>query len=201
MPPPGATVSPSDLACICCRFAGSEIPEVLEFQSWWNEEGPSRLDHPPGPGTTVRQLNAQTGHGTKHTMTIFYFTMEQLFQIHIGACKLPSRSTRAFLCLSLARAHRSMPQMIPRSHSRLPSRDQMVPAWRCVAWAAIPDVLFLCGCSVMIPPLIFVVDAAAVGSVRRGAAGRTRPADDADEGVVRNDDLARPAGGLDDAAD
>ena len=56
----------------------------MEFQSWWNEEGPSRLDHPPGPGTTVRQLNAQTGHGTKHTMTIFYFTMEQLFQIHIG---------------------------------------------------------------------------------------------------------------------
>ena len=55
----------------------------MEFESWWNEEGPSRLDHPPGPGTTIRQLNAQTGHGTKHTMTIFYFTMEQLFQIHI----------------------------------------------------------------------------------------------------------------------
>ena len=57
----------------------------MEFESWWNEEGPSKLDHPPGPGTTVRRLNAQTGHGTKHTMTIFYFTAEQLFQVHIGA--------------------------------------------------------------------------------------------------------------------
>ena len=65
------------------RFAGADIPEVMEFESWWNEEGPSRLDHPPGPGTAIRQLNAQTGHGTKHTMTIFYFSIEQLFQIHI----------------------------------------------------------------------------------------------------------------------
>jgi hypothetical protein len=72
-----------------CRhsFQGNAIPEVMEFESWWNEEGPSKLDHPPGPGTTVRRLNAQTGHGTKHTMTIFFFTEEQLFQVHIGVQK------------------------------------------------------------------------------------------------------------------
>ncbi len=53
----------------------------------------------------------------------------------------------------------------------------------------------------MSPPLIHVPDDAALGSVRGGAAGCARAADDADEGVVRNDDVARPAGGLDDAAD
>ena len=78
-------LTPALAACrIRYRFGGWDIPEVLEFESWWNEEGPSKLDHPPGPGTTVRRLNAQTGHGTKHTMTIFYFTAEQLFQVHIG---------------------------------------------------------------------------------------------------------------------
>jgi len=86
-PPPHRRTAP--LGCSSApllrsrRFAGADIPEVMEFESWWNEEGPSRLDHPPGPGTAIRQLNAQTGHGTKHTMTIFYFSIEQLFQIHI----------------------------------------------------------------------------------------------------------------------
>lgn len=28
-------------------------------------------------------LSPAQGHGTKHTMTIFYFTVEQLFQVHI----------------------------------------------------------------------------------------------------------------------
>ena len=98
----------------------------MEFESWWNEEGPSRLDHPPGPGTTVRQLNAQTGHGTKHTMTIFYFTMEQLFQIHIGALSVQSNGDcdRCFPCAAsdMTTVCSWLVQMIRRSRSRLPSR-------------------------------------------------------------------------------
>ena len=43
--------------------------------------------------------------------------------------------------------------------------------------------------------------AAAVGFVCGGTAGRARPANDADESVMRDDDLARSAGRLDDAAD
>jgi hypothetical protein len=107
----------------------------MEFESWWNEEGPSRLDHPPGPGTTVRQLNAQTGHGTKHTMTIFYFTMEQLFQIHIGALSVQSHGDcdRCFPCAAsdMTTVCSWLVQMIRRSRSRLPSRGPMARAWRC----------------------------------------------------------------------
>ena len=43
--------------------------------------------------------------------------------------------------------------------------------------------------------------ASAVGFVCGGTAGRARPANDADESVMRDDDLARSAGRLDDAAD
>eukprot|EP01051_Picozoa_sp_SAG22_P017281 SAG22_NODE_2628_length_2360_cov_1.812030_5_plen_251_part_00 len=56
---------------------------MLEFRSWWLEEGPSTLAHPPGEGSALKRLNAQTGHGTRHTMTIFFFVQEQLFQVHI----------------------------------------------------------------------------------------------------------------------
>jgi len=64
-------------------LTGVSMPEVLQFESWWKEEGPSTLRHPPGSGTTTRRLNAQTGHGTSHVMVIHYFPEEQLFQVHI----------------------------------------------------------------------------------------------------------------------
>jgi hypothetical protein len=73
----------TDFKLMTTGFTGQDVPEVLEFKSWWLEEGPSTLAHPPGQGTSLRRLNAQRGHGTRHTMTVYYFVEEQLFQVHI----------------------------------------------------------------------------------------------------------------------